>query len=123
MHSLIIAVEKACITEIEDVITAALWRYWELHPGREIAAICLASGEDRDEQIKYIIGRLQELMGKPDNELNQWPILIPREYIGDSAALDTRETFEEQRVLPFQVMDDVNYPVMSGRIAFRKEEN
>ncbi len=58
MHNLVIAVEKAQISEIDDIINAALWRYWELHPGREIAAICLDAGDDRDEQIEYLMGRL-----------------------------------------------------------------
>ena len=83
MYELVKAVEKADISEISDVIDAALWRYWELHPGREIAAICLDEGLDRDRQIDYIISRLEELKGHCDDELNQWPILIPRDYMNN----------------------------------------
>ncbi len=123
MYNLIIAVEKARISEIEDVINAALWRYWELHPGREIAAICLDAGDDRDEQIRYLIGRLQELIGKPDDELNQWPILIPRDMMGSNDACAAEEIPDGRRILSFNPRDDVRYSVKSGRIVFGEKDN
>ena len=82
MYELVKAVERADESEISDVVDAALYRYWELHPGREIAAICLDGGPDRDEQIDYLISRLEDMKGNTIDELNQWPILIPREYMG-----------------------------------------
>ena len=101
MYNLVITVEKAQISEIDDIINAALWRYWELHPGREIAAICLDAGDDRDEQIEYLMGRLQALMGKPDDELNQWPILIPRDMIRGNNENGTNKLPDGQRILSF----------------------
>ena len=103
MHNLIIAVEKARQSEIDDIINAALWRYWELHPGREIAAICLDAGDDRDEQIKYLVGRLQELVGKPDDELNQWPILIPRDMMRENGESGGNNIPDGKRIISFNV--------------------